>query len=207
MDTNGAAVGSIAERKRQLVRDELAEAAVRLLTDQGFEQTTVDRIAAAAGMSSRTFSRYFESKEDVLVHMLAGAGAQLCTELGARPAGEPPALALRRALAPLTAFTAGHPSKALSVIRLILDTPPLHARFLERESHWEDDMTAILAERAGLDPRTDLRPALAVGVALTAFRTALRHWVDSNGTIDMNKLLDQAFTVITPALNLTTATR
>jgi AcrR family transcriptional regulator len=206
VDTNAAPAGSIAERKRQLVRDELAEAAVRLLADQGFEQTTVDQIAAAVGLSRRTFSRYFESKEDVLVHMLAGAGTQLCTELRARPATEPPPLALRRALAPLTAFTAGHP-EALSVIRLILDTPPLHARLLERESHWQDDMTAILAQRAGLDPRTDLRPALAVGVALTAFRTALRHWADTNGTTDMNTLLDQAFTVITPALNLTTATR
>jgi AcrR family transcriptional regulator len=197
----------MAERKRQLVRDELAEAAVKLLADQGFEETTVDQIVAAVGMSRRTFSRYFESKEDVLVHMFTGTGEQLCAELRARPASEPPAVALRRALAPFIQFTLGHPDKALRVTRLILDTPALLARFLERQSHWQDGITTILAERAGLDPVTDLRPALAAGVALTAFRTALRRWADGDGTTDMNELLDQAFAVITPALDLTTAAR
>jgi AcrR family transcriptional regulator len=195
----------MAERKRQLVRDELAEAAVKLLADQGFDETTVDQIVAAVGMSRRTFSRYFESKEDVLVHMFTGAGEQLCAELRARPADEPPAVALRRALAPFIQFTVGEPGKVLRVTRLILDTPALLARFLERQSHWQDDITAILAERAGLDPATDLRPALAAGVALTAYRTALRRWADSDGTTDMNELVDQAFAVITPAIDLPTA--
>jgi AcrR family transcriptional regulator len=197
----------MAERKRQLVRDELAEAAVKLLAYQGFEETTVDQIVAAVGMSRRTFSRYFESKEDVVVHLLAGAGAQLCAELRARPAGEPPAVALRRALAPLIGHGAAQPDKFLRVTRLILDTPALHARFLERQSHWQDDVTMILAERAGLDPRTDLRPALAAGVALTAFRIALRRWADSDAATDMNELTDRAFAVITPALDLTTVAR
>lgn len=195
----------MAERKRQLVRDELAEAAVKLLADQGFEETTVDQIVAAVGMSRRTFSRYFQSKEDVIVHLLAGAGTQLCTELRARPASEPPAAALRRALAPFIQVSIDQPGKTLRVTRLILGTPALHARFLERQSHWQDGITAILAERAGLDPGTDLRPALAAGAALTAFNTALRRWADSDATTDMNDLADQAFAVIAPALDLTTA--
>jgi AcrR family transcriptional regulator len=207
MDTNAAPVSSMAERKRQLVRDELAEAAVKLLAVQGFEETTVDQIVAAVGISRRTFSRYFESKEDVLVHMFTGAGAQLCAELRARPAGEPPAVALRRALAPFIQFTVGDPCKVLPVTRLILDTPALLARFLERQSRWQDDITTILADRAGLDPGTDLRPALAAGVALTAFRAALRRWADGDGTEDMNELVDQAFAVIAPALDLTAVAR
>jgi len=201
MEANAAPAASMAERKRQLVRDELAEAAVKLLADQGFEETTVDQIVAAVGMSRRTFSRYFESKEDVIVHLLAGAGEQLCAELGARPPGEPPAAALRRALQPFIQFTVDKPDKALRVTRLILGTPALLARFLERQSHWQDAITAILAERAGLAPGADLRPALAAGVALTAFRAALRHWADGDGTTDMGTLVDQAFAVVAPALD------
>jgi len=200
---NGAPPVTLAERKRQLVRDELAEAAVKLLADQGFEETTVDQIATAVGMSRRTFSRYFQSKEDVVVQMLTGIGQQLCAELRARPADESPAPALRHALAPFIGPVAAEPDKLLPVIRLILDTPPLLARFLERQSHLQDDITAILAQRAGLDPATDMRPSLAAGVALTALRTALRRWADSNATTDMNNLVDQAFAVIAPALNLT----
>ncbi|MDP4500929.1 acyl-CoA-like ligand-binding transcription factor [Nonomuraea turcica] len=201
---NVAAPANMAERKRRLVRDELTEAAVKLLAYQGFDETTVDQIVAAVGMSRRTFSRYFESKEDVIVHMLAGAGAQLCAQLRARPADESPAAALRHALSVFTAMMVDHPDKTLHVTRLILGTPALLARFLERQSHWQAEMTTILAERTGLAPDTDLRPTLAAGVALTAFNAALRRWADGDGTADMDELVDEAFTAITPALDLAT---
>lgn len=199
-------VASLAERKRQLVRDELAEAAVKVLAFQGFEETTVDQIAAAVGVSRRTFFRYFQSKEDVIVHMLAGVGTQLCAELHARPADEPPAEALRHALSPFIQTSVDHPAKTLHVSRLILETPALLARFLERQTQWQADIAEVLAERSGLDPRADLRPSLAAGVALTALQTTLRRWTDSDGRESLADLVDQAFTLLAPALNLT-ATR
>lgn len=192
----------MAERKRLLVRSELAEAAVKLLADQGFEETTVDQIVAAVGMSRRTFSRYFDSKEDVIVHMLAEAGVKLCAELNARPADEPPAVALRRALSVFTSMSVGNPAKMLRVSRLILDTPALLARFLERQSQWQAEMTGILALRAGLDPDVDLRPAVAAGVALTAFQAALRRWVDSDGSESLDELVDQALALVGPVIEL-----
>ncbi|MEU5307900.1 TetR family transcriptional regulator [Streptomyces sp. NPDC013157] len=192
----------MAERKRLLVRSELAEAAVKLLADQGFEETTVDQIVAAVGMSRRTFSRYFDSKEDVIVHMLAEAGVKLCAELNARPADEPPAVALRRALSVFTSMSVGNPAKMLRVSRLILDTPALLARFLERQSQWQAEMTGILALRAGLDPDVDLRPAVAAGVALTAFQAALRRWVDSDGSESLDEVVDQALALVGPVIEL-----
>ncbi|MFJ9012853.1 TetR family transcriptional regulator [Streptomyces canus] len=192
----------MAERKRQLVRSELAEAAVKLLADQGFEETTVDQIVAAVGMSRRTFSRYFDSKEDVIVHMLAEAGVRLCAELNARPTDEPPAVALRRALSVFTSMSVGNPAKMLRVSRLILDTPALLARFLERQSQWQAEMTGILALRAGLDPDVDLRPAVAAGVALTAFQAALRRWVDSDGSESLDEVVDQALALVGPVIEL-----
>lgn len=192
----------MAERKRLLVRSELAEAAVKLLADQGFEETTVDQIVAAVGMSRRTFSRYFDSKEDVIVHMLAEAGVKLCAELNARPADEPPAVALRRALSVFTSMSVGNPAKMLRVSRLILDTPALLARFLERQSQWQAEMTGILALRAGLEPDVDLRPAVAAGVALTAFQAALRRWVDSDGSESLDEVVDQALALVGPVIEL-----
>lgn len=197
-----APAATMAERKRLLVRSELAEAAVKLLADQGFEETTVDQIVAAVGMSRRTFSRYFDSKEDVIVHMLAEAGVRLCAELNARPADEPPAVALRRALSVFTSMSVGNPAKTLRVSRLILHTPALLARFLERQSQWQAEMTGILALRAGLDPDVDLRPAVAAGVALTAFQAALRRWVDSDGSESQDEVLDQALALVGPVIEL-----
>jgi hypothetical protein len=58
VDMTAAPTADLAVRKRQLVRSELAEAAVTLLADQAFVETTFDQIVAAVGMSRRTFSRY-----------------------------------------------------------------------------------------------------------------------------------------------------
>lgn len=201
-DATTAPTATMVERKRLLVRGELTEAAVELLTTQGFEETTVDQIVAAVGMSRRTFSRYFDSKEDVIVHMLAEAGVRLCAELNARPADEAPAVALRRALSVFDSMSVGNPAKMLRVSSLILQTPALHARYLERQSQWQTEMTGILARRSGRDADADLRPAVAAGVALTAFHTALRRWVDTGGRESLEEIVDEALALVEPVTDL-----
>ncbi|MDG4861081.1 TetR family transcriptional regulator, partial [Streptomyces sp. T-3] len=89
---------SLAQRKRQLVADELTEAALQLLVEKGFDAVTVDEIVAAAGVSKRTFFRYFASKEDVVVQFLADMGTGMRGGLADRPAKERPSVALRHAV-------------------------------------------------------------------------------------------------------------
>ncbi|HKT06048.1 MAG TPA: TetR family transcriptional regulator [Rugosimonospora sp.] len=192
---------SLAERKRDLVRDELADAALRLLAAQGFEQTTVEQIVAAAGVSRRTFFRYYQSKEDVVVQVLTAAGEEMCAELRARPAAEPVAVALRHALTGFIAKAVEHPGKTRQITRLMLETPTLLARFLERQAALQADMAGSLGRRSGLDPGTDLRPALTAGVALAAFQTALRRWAYAEPGGDLADLVDQAFAMVAPVLD------
>ncbi|MET9515824.1 TetR family transcriptional regulator [Streptomyces sp. NPDC002994] len=192
---------SLAQRKRQLVSDELTEAALQLLALKGFEVVTIDEIVAAAGVSKRTFFRYFASKEDVVVQFLADMGVGMRAELAARPGGEPPSVALRHAVSVPIAACADHSDRALRVVQLILRTPALHARFLERQAQWRDDLTSELARRQGIEPVTDLYPQLAAGMALTAFNTVLQRWSDSDGAEDPAELTHRAFAVIAPALD------
>src|SRR5512138_2223102 len=77
-------------RKQQVVRDALSAAAVELFHTRGFEAVTVEEIARTAGVSRRTFFRYYESKEDVMVEHLDRDGERLLAELAARPIDEPP---------------------------------------------------------------------------------------------------------------------
>lgn len=192
---------SLAQRKRRLVSDELSRAALQLLARTGFDAVTVDEIAAVAGVSKRTFFRYFASKEDVVIQFLAEMGTGMRAELAGRPADEPPSEALRHAVLCSVHACAGHSRQALSVVRLILGTPALLARFLERQAQWRDDLAEELAARLALDPRTDLYPQLAAGIALTAFGTVLQRWSDSDGAEDPRALTDRAFAVIAPALD------
>ncbi|MBB5935029.1 TetR family transcriptional regulator [Streptomyces zagrosensis] len=195
---------SLAQRKRQLVSDELTEAALQLLARKGYDAVTIDEIATTAGVSKRTFFRYFASKEDVVVQFLADMGTGMRAELAARPAGERPSVALLHTVrAPLDACgdRSDHSERALRVVQLILRTPALLARFLERQAQWRDDLTAELARRLGLDPDTDLYPRLAAGIALTAFDAVLQRWSGSNGAEDPAALIDRAFAMIASALD------
>lgn len=192
---------SLAQRKRQLVSDELTEAALQLLARKGFDAVTIDEIATSAGVSKRTFFRYFASKEDVVVQFLTDMGAGMCAELAARPGAEPPSVALKNAVSVPLADCAGHSDRALRVVQLILRTPSLHARFLERQGRWHEDLAAELTRRPELTPDSDLYPQLAAGMALSAFNTVLRRWSDSAAAEDPVELTERAFAVIAPALD------
>ncbi len=121
---------SLAERKRQLVRDELTEAALKLLAFQGFEATTIDQMAAAAGLSRRTFFRYFQSKEDVIIelprrprHRCAPRWPAACMSCSAPRSG-------RRCQCSWTpSWSTGR--KAMVLAKLDLDTLRLRAWFLD----------------------------------------------------------------------------
>ncbi|MGA5193882.1 TetR family transcriptional regulator [Streptomyces exfoliatus] len=199
---------SLAQRKRQLVATELTDAALQLLALKGFDAVTVDEIATTAGVSKRTFFRYFASKEDVVVQFLSGMGADMRAGLAARPAGERPSEALLHSVSvPLT--TCGeHAERALPVVRLILRTPALLARFLEHQAEWREGLTEELAARLGRDPEADLYPRLAAGMALAAFDAVLRRWSegeDTESTADADALIGEAFAMLAPALDSVTS--
>lgn len=194
----------VAERKRHLVAGELRDAALMLLATRGFDAVTVDDIVAAAGMSRRTFHRYFASKEDVVVRFLADMGAGIIADLAARPRAEPPSVALRHALwMPLLACTdhPDHTERSRIVVRLILDTPALQARWLEHQIQWRAALAEELAARRGLDARSDPWPRLAAGMALLVFDTVLQQWQPGDDERRLAELTDGTLAIVAPALD------
>lgn len=88
MQTSGAETTPWTKRRAAIaMRIELT--ALRLCVERAIEDVTVDELAAAVGISRRTFYHYFESIEDVFSEMPRRSMEQLCRDFSARPAGEP----------------------------------------------------------------------------------------------------------------------
>jgi AcrR family transcriptional regulator len=183
-------------RARDAVRAEIAETAFQLFTQRGFDQTTVDDIAAAAGLSRRSFFRYFASKEDAVLGMLNAVGDAIAAELAARPAGEPPWTSLRRALDVLVTTYLGDPKVALARFRLIHHPPALRTTLLDKQDRWQRSLAQVLAARLGADPAHDLRPQLLAATALAALDVASRRWLASDGHANLATLLDESFALL-----------
>ncbi len=102
-DVQGLAADSLVLQLRvkrsELMVQELEAVALRLFDQRGFKDVTVDEIAFAAHISTRTFYRYFPNKEDVLQVQIDRRSTSLRAALAARPAGEEPLESLRLALA------------------------------------------------------------------------------------------------------------
>ena len=187
------------ERTRNAVRSQLAEAALKLFVEQGFEATTVEQIAAAMGLSRRSFHRYFASKEDVLGQWFAEMGQQIGEALAARPRHESPWLALRRAFDDLVQGMSARP-EARVMTRMMLNTPALHASHLHKYAHWRVLLADVLQDRiadGGKTPDRIAAVALA-GAALASLESAQEEWVAEGNKRPLDELTDDAMNAVAP---------
>lgn len=183
---------AIHERKRQAVRSYLSEVALRLLTDRDFESVTVDEITTAAGLSRRSFFRYFASKEDVVLQFLDQMAERLRDAIAARPPEESPLAAVHAALRPQVAAYVADADRTLAVVRLLQRSPALRARELESRQRMRELVAEAIGLRLGLDHRIDMRPRLLAGVALVPFDVAITTWVEGRAGEDVHAILDAA---------------
>src|SRR3979490_2156520 len=152
----------IAERKRRAIRGELSEVALGLLTDRKFNALPIDEIAAAAGVSRRTFFRYFTSKEDVVFAFLDQWAVRLAADIAARPADEDPVMAVQISFRQLTA---AYDDRALALVRLVRETPSLQQQERINRDHLRLAVVNALAECMGLNPSLDLHSQILATIA------------------------------------------
>jgi AcrR family transcriptional regulator len=183
---------------RAAVRAELAEVAFDLFRREGFDNVTIQDLAEAAAVSRSTFLRYFGSKEDAVLDAVDARGDQLADALRARPAEEDDWTAIRRALDTVIEPYHQDPVKALAMTRLIMGTPALWARQMEKQHGWRPALAEALAGRT--DPPRPMTLALTVRAtaALVCLNIALDHWTASDGRLDLVALLDEAFAALAP---------
>ncbi|MGH3677917.1 MAG: TetR family transcriptional regulator [Mycobacterium sp.] len=180
-------------RKKAATKLAIQEQALRLFVEKGYDATTVDEIAAAAGVSHMTFFRYFPRKEAVVEY---DEYDPLIEELiAARPADEPPLTALHSAIRVGLENVLETDREALLIrTRLVLRNPVLRARNVMAQDETRDLFARALARRAGL-PEPDLAATVQASAALGAIGPAIMAWAESDDA-DLVGVIDEAFAAL-----------
>ena len=180
-------------RSRQAAYAEITRVAMKLFLDQGFDGTTIDQIAATAGISRRSFFRYFGTKEDIVLGDLANQGALVREILESIPVSVPPWEALREALWRVDGE--GLQSEvALKIAKMMYETPSLRARSIEKHLQWQEQLVPNIRLRLGVaadDPADPAADAI-VASAIACLDVAGQIWAKADGALDLAELYDRA---------------
>jgi AcrR family transcriptional regulator len=180
---------SLRERKKAETRQRIQDEAMRLFLAQGYDATTVEEIATAAGVSHMTFFRHFPTKDDVVA--TDDYDPMMADLIRARPAHEHPVERIRATvLEGLAAVYAADRDTILARAQLIQSTPALRARALGNQRATEGLFARALAP-PGREGDFDVQVLAAACVA--ALVTAVTRWAEHPEEAELPELADRAF--------------
>ncbi len=196
------------ERKKLRTRRALADAALRLFTDKGFDATTLEELAEEAEVSKSTFTRTFPAKEAAGIEAEAELWAACLAALEARKLSGPVLGELHQVLAgAVEGLDPGWHERFLATRRLIAAEPAL-LRYVEHyRAQVKNQLAATLAGKLAVDPE-DLRLHILAETVMTAWSMSGRAWVRDGGPGGRAALLDGlagAIAAVPASLGLTAA--
>src|SRR3954468_13262426 len=193
------------ERKKRATRQALHGAALRLVAERGFDDVTIEDIAAAADVSPRTFFNYFGSKEDVIVNPDPDRVDRLRALLASHTSADEQPLEVIESvlLASLDELT-DRREEWLLRLRLVREIPALTPRHLAAYDAMERALIDDVVRRTGQDETTDIIPLLVAGAAMTALRAAIASWGAGDGLTSLPDLVREAFAALRAGLRLET---
>jgi AcrR family transcriptional regulator len=189
----GTKKSGLRERKKLKTRESIQRTALRLFEKQGYEETTIEQIAAAAEISPSTFFNYFPTKEDVVLFDAYDPVAfRLFLE---RPEDEPLEVGLREVLKKLAALFESDERMILARGRFFLEVPALRARLWDELERVQLLILEMLAKRTGRSP-DDFELRVAARVVTAAILEASKEWMQSNGRRGLAELANRALAVV-----------
>jgi AcrR family transcriptional regulator len=173
-------------------REALTDAAFTLFARDGFDATTTDRIAQRAGVSPRTFFRYFPTKESVVFHRDYGFMRSFASAYGESPAAASDYEAVRATFVELAAgFEVFRPR--IETYRAAVDSSAvLVGREQEHLAEHAATVAEAVARRRGRAEPDDACETLGV-IALALYQRALRRWLDGPRARELADLIDEEF--------------
>jgi AcrR family transcriptional regulator len=181
---------SLRERKKRLAQATIEEAALRLFQQRGYEHTSIQDIADAVMMSSRTFFRYFASKEEVLFEPLRTVQSDGIRFLQQMAPTESPQAALRATMVHLASLYQQQQQRASFLLRyqMAMQTPSVASLYLYALMETEPAMCEVLCSRLeAVTNRNEIR--FLVAIYMTALRVAMTTWLENEAQGDLVSLL------------------
>ncbi|MFL4909980.1 TetR/AcrR family transcriptional regulator [Streptomyces sp. MMS24-I2-30] len=194
--TATGAPATLWDRTRRLAAQEILETALRLFTEQGYDETSIAQIAREAGVSQRTLFRYFGTKEDLLGGDQDRFGQVLTDTISELPAEADAWEALRAGVAAVLAL---HESReqALARFRLLHNTASLRAGWLEKRLRFQDELLPLVRTRMDAAAgRTDPGARAVIAAAFACLDAASMTWVDDDGKGDIMDLYDECLAAV-----------
>jgi AcrR family transcriptional regulator len=186
------------DRKKVATRRALTSAALRLAVQRGIDEVTVEEIAAAADVSTRTFFNYFPTKEAAFVDDDVERGRHFVAEVVAAPE-EAPLWELLRTTALSTLATSELPTRERALKeQLIRTSPAVLAEVLATFTRLEQELVVELTRRSpGAGP---LHARLLANGVVAVVRAATETWLATAGDAeDFVLMLDEGFQALAPA--------
>ena len=196
--TPSASFGSLAcvlrAEKKEHTRDQLVRAAYRLFDERGIDTVTVDEIADAAGVSRRTFFRYFPSKEDVVFPDHHERMEQFRALLEIRVEGETGFGAIKRASLAMGEIFQEVREQILLQHRVVSSSTALTGLETMLDRRYEEAMVRAVIQRDGKSAQRRARWMAAATIGLV--RSVLRDWIERGCKGDLIRIGEEAFAVL-----------
>ncbi|MGH3723527.1 MAG: TetR/AcrR family transcriptional regulator [Mycobacterium sp.] len=186
--------GSLRSRQRMRVRSDIYNAAIALFAERGFHAVTTEEIAATAGVSASTYFRHVNAKEDLLLDPLLISGDAITGRFSHRPSDEAVPAALSAAIAERSAEV--DDAELHRWRTAILTAPELMTRVSLISAQDRQQLTAIAAERMGLDAIADQRPGLVVHMLLAAAEYGFQRWLGPDATQSLGACVEAALKAV-----------
>jgi AcrR family transcriptional regulator len=178
------------ERKKLRTRRALADAALRMFTEQGFDATTLEELADEAEVSKSTFFRFFPAKEAAAIEAEAELWTAYLTALADRDLSGAVLSELHQTLAGAVAGLDPGWDERFIATRLLLIAEPALLKYVEHyRAGIKAQVIACLADKLRLDP-DDLRLHVLAELTTTAFSISGRRWVHRGGEGGRKALLE-----------------
>jgi AcrR family transcriptional regulator len=185
---------SLQERKQQLVRDAIWAAATSLFYEKGYDETTVDDIAEKAGVSRRSFFRYFSSKSDVMTVAVDDYATLLTEAIEACPRSDSLAEVFRRTVLEVARHCASDPHTR-KVMQIAARYPAAREALQSGTIGIEQRVAAAFARRCGRGADKDLTASVVAGLALSVLSVIFRVWFEQ-GKQDVTATVEQVLATL-----------